>query len=203
MKDDREFMNGIYEKAQKLLAEENEQRMNGEEVNAIMRGHGLRIHIADLLQLSKRRKSLTIAVMATVACIIVVPYMLVTQSNDREDSKPDDGITLSSYDDENQRALPVATMNSSGIIMDQYSKNGEDFLLVEQEGMSIVLYNNGLFNEVLDNVKNGMKVEFSYVDTEVTTSEELKEKIRAKFANEVSDLAQLQIYPIDSIQIKE
>lgn len=203
MKDDREFMNGIYEKAQKLLAEENEQRMNGEEVNAIMGRQGLRMHIAELLHSSKRRAGLTLAVMAIVACIIIVPSLLVTQSNDKEYSKPDDGIALSSYEDENQRALPVTTMTSSGIIIDQYSKNGEDYYLVEQEGMSIILYNNGLFNEVLDNVKNGMKVEFSYVDTEVTTSEELKEKIRAKFANEVCDLAQLQIYPIDSIKIKE
>lgn len=202
MKNDREFINGIYEKAQKLQVEEKLECRNKEDETLTMPGYGLRMRLSEVLHSSRTRAGLAVVAMAAVVCI-VVPNMLSTKTNDNEQSNADAGIELSSYEDENQRGLPVSILTSSGTVIDQYSSEGEAYYLIEQGDNRIILYNNGLFNEVLKNVKVGNVVEFSYVDTEVTVSEEQEDKIKTKFIEETKNAEQLHIYPIDSIQIKE
>ncbi|WP_455715068.1 hypothetical protein [Anaerosporobacter sp.] len=200
MKSNREFIDGIYEKARML--QEEQAHNSQDEKSIIVKGESL-----------FRRKGFVktfrsgVVVMAVAAmAVVLLPHMITKQGNHVADSNGEYSIEPVNYGLEYQRRGVIEAINGEGILVDSYSSNEGYYYLVKTiEGKEldsvpiyIVLYDNGGNSNQLEKNLIGMNISFSYVEEPISLLANIQEDLNKQFDQDVS-----LVYQVNSLQIKE
>lgn len=200
MKSDKEFIDGIYEKARMLQEQQTyNNQVNKEIVDEDKTWFGKNFNT------NKLRTALTIMAM-TVVAVVLVPHIITNQGNNIANSNEEYSTYPAAYGVDNQRRLRAEIINGQGMLVDSYINNGDYYYLIKiSEGKEldssskyIVLYDNGFNHKQLEKVSIGMVISFTYVDDPISLLANVQDALNKKFSQD-----RLVVYPIDSIQIKE
>ncbi len=198
MKSDKEFIDGIYEKARML----QEQQTHENQVKEMRKN---RILFGKNFSTNRICTGLAVTAMAIVA-VVLIPHMLTNQSNNVANTKDEYSTSPANYGVDNQRRIQSETINGQGMLVDSYINDEDYYYLIkiseEKEGDSspthIVLYDNGFNHNQLKKVTIGMEISFTYVDSPVSLLANVEDILIKQFKQDT-----IVVYPIDSIQIKE
>lgn len=207
MKSDREFIDGIYEKARMLQEQETH---NDQERSSIVEKN--KSWFRRNFNTNKLRAGMAVMAMAVVAAILI-PRIFVEQENPVSDNVDEYSIEPAAYGIDKQRELTADTTNGEGIILDYYINNGECYYLIEQqvadaESMYVVLYDNGFSSDKLEKATIGTTISFTYVEAPVSLLADIQDALNKQFDQELEGKPigdTVAVYPIDTItiQIKE
>lgn len=207
MKSDREFIDGIYEKARML---EEQKTHNDQENNSVVEQGKSWFRRSFNIKL---RAGMAVMAMAVLA-VILMPRIFVEQGNSVSDDVDGYSIEPAAYGIDNQRAISTDIISGEGIFVDSFVDNEESYYLIElsdhkaaDEAFAyVVLYNNGYNSDKIETATNGANVSFTYVDTPISILATVQEVLNKQFeqklsGNLIGDI--VAVYPIDSLQIKE
>lgn len=208
MKSDREFIDGIYEKARML---EEQEAHNGQERNSIAEHR--KYWFWRNFNTNKFRAGMAVMVMAVVA-VILIPRVLMEQGKSVSDNVDEYSIEPAAYGLDDKRALSVDIMSGEGILVDSFINKGECYYLIELSenraadaaSAYVVLYDNGFNSVELEKATIGTVMSFAYVDTPVSLLANIQDALNKQFEQELSGKLSgdtIAVYSIDSIQIKE
>lgn len=208
MKSDRDFIDGIYEKARMLQEQDahtNQERNLIVEKNKSWFGRNFNTN--------RFRAGMAVMAMAIIA-VILIPRVLVEQGNSVSDNIDEYSIEPAAYGIDNQRALSTDIMSGEGILMDSLVDDGECYYLIklsdyeaaDEVSAYVVLYDNGFNSDKLAKVTIGTNISFTYVEAPVSLLANVQDALNEQFEQELSGKLigdTIVVYPIDSIQIKE
>jgi hypothetical protein len=197
MKNDKEFIDGIYEKARML----QEQKTHNNQVNKEVRDKN-KTWFCKNFNKNMLRAGLTVT---AVVVAVLLPHILINQGNHLGNNRDEYSIEPATYGVDNQRALQAKIMNGEGKLVNFYTDNGDYYYLikinklqeVDSGFMYIVLYDNGLNHSRLEKVSIGMEISFTYVDTPLLL-ENVQSALNGQFEKD-----RIVVYSMNSIQIKE
>lgn len=206
MKSDREFIDGIYEKARML---EKQETHNGQERNSIVEKTWFRRNF----NTNRFRAGMAVMVMAVVA-VIFIPRVFMEQGNSVSDNVDEYSIEPAAYGIDDNRALSVDIMSGEGILVDSFVNNGECYYLIELSEYTaadaasayVVLYDNGFNSEKLEKATIGTNISYTYVEAPVSLLANIQDALNKQFEQELSGKLigdTIAVYSIDTIQIKE
>lgn len=206
MKSDREFIDGIYEKARMF---EEQETHNGQERNSIVEKSWFRRNF----NTNKFRAGMAVMVMAVVA-IIFIPRVFMEQGNSVSDNVDEYSIEPAAYGLDGERALSVGILSGEGILVDSFINNGECYYLIELSEYTatdaasayVVLYDNGFNSEKLEKATVGTNISYTYVEAPVSLLANIQDALNKQFEQELSGKLigdTVAVYSIDTIQIKE
>ncbi len=208
MKSDKEFIDGIYEKARMLQEQETHNKQGSYSIVEKNKSWFRRN-----FNTNKFRAGMAVVAMAVVA-VILIPNILVNQGKQVSDNVDEYSIEPAAYGIDNQRVLPAETIGGEGILVDSYINNGEGYYLVAPSernatdaGLSyIVLYDNGFNRDELEKATIGTNISFTYVEAPVSLLTDIQDALNKQFGQELAGKPiadTIAVYPIDTIQIKE
>lgn len=206
MKSDREFIDGIYEKARML---EKQETHNGQERNSILEKTWFRRNF----NTNRFRAGMAVMVMAVVA-VIFIPRVFMEQGNSVSDNVDEYSIEPAAYGIDDNRALSVDIMSGEGILVDSFVNNEECYYLIELSEYTaadaasayVVLYDNGFNSEKLEKATIGTNISYTYVEAPVSLLANIQDALNKQFEQELSGKLigdTIAVYSIDTIQIKE
>lgn len=206
MKSDREFIDGIYEKARML---EKQETHNGQERNSIVEKTWFRRNF----NTNRFRAGMAVMVMAVVA-VIFIPRVFMEQGNSVSDNVDEYSIEPAAYGIDDNRALSVDIMSGEGILVDSFVNNEECYYLIELSEYTaadaasayVVLYDNGFNSEKLEKATLGTNISYTYVEAPVSLLANIQDALNKQFEQELSGKLigdTIAVYSIDTIQIKE
>ncbi|MBS5934740.1 MAG: hypothetical protein KIC94_17890 [Clostridiales bacterium] len=208
MKSDKEFIDGIYEKARMLQEQEAHNKQGSYSIVDKNKSWFRRN-----FNTNKFRAGMAVVAMAVVA-VILIPSILVKQGNQISDNVDEYSIEPAAYGIDNQRALPAETIGGEGILVDSFINNGEGYYLVAPSELNaadavlsyIVLYDNGFNKDKLEKATIGTNISFTYVEAPVSLLTDIQDALNKQFGQELAGKPiadTIAVYPIDTIQIKE
>lgn len=206
MKSDREFIDGIYEKARML---EEQETYNGQERNSIVEKSWFRRNF----NTNKFRAGMAVMVMAVVA-VIIIPRVIMEQGKSVSDNANEYSIEPAAYGIDDKRTFSVDIMSGEGILVDSFINNGECYYLIELSEYTaadaasayVVLYDNGFNSEKLEKATVGTSISYTYVEAPVSLLANIQDALNKQFEQELSGKHvgdTIAVYSIDTIQIKE
>lgn len=200
MKSNKEFIDGIYEKARMLQEEQAHDSQVDKTI--IVRGKSwfARKGFAKTF-----RPGVVVMAMATIA-VVLLPRMVSKQGSHVADSNGEYSIEPANYGLEYQRGILAETIDGEGIIVDSYNNNEGYYYLVKTnedkelafDPIYIVLYDNGVNSNQLEEDLIGMNISFSYVNEPLSLLANVQEDLNKQFDQDVSF-----VYQVNSLQIKE
>lgn len=207
MKSDREFIDGIYEKARMLQEQEadNKQEKILIEKNKSWLGR--------YYNTKRFRAGMVVMAMAVIA-VILIPRVWVEQGNSISENGDEYSIEPASYGLDNQRAFTAETISGEGILVDSLINNEECYYLVALSKLNevdtvssyVVLYDDGFNKEKLEKATIGTNMSFTYVEAPVSLAADIQDVLNKQFGQELAGKPigdSIAVYPIDTIQIKE
>lgn len=206
MKSDKEFIDGIYEKARMLQEQETHNKQGSYSIVEKNKSW-----FRKSFNTNKFRTGMAIV---AILAVILIPSILVNQGNQVSDNVDEYSIEPAAYGIDNQRALPAETIGGEGILVDSYINNGEGYYLVATSERNaanavlsyIVLYDNGFNRDKLEKATIGTNISFTYVEAPVSLLTEIQDALNKQFGQELAGKSiadTIAVYPIDTIQIKE
>lgn len=208
MKSDREFIDGIYEKARML--QEQEAHTN-QDRNLIVEKN--KSWFRRNFNTNKFGAGMAVMVMAVVA-VILIPRIFMEQGKSVSDNVDEYSIEPAAYGLDDQRALSVDIMSGEGTLVDSFINNGEYYYLIELSEYTaadaasayVVLYDNGFNSNELETATIGTNVSFTYVGNPVSLLANIQDALNKQFEQELPGKLigdTIAVYSIDTIQIKE